>query len=90
MAWVITAPCESEKIAKCASVCPEQCIYTNDASNQYFINPFQCTNCGLCDLACPVAAIFAEEVVPEQWMHYIQKNRDFFINNQSPGKEVIK
>jgi ferredoxin len=78
MAWVITQPCVDDKIAFCASVCPENCIETSVDSNQYFINPYKCTDCGLCDLVCPVAAIFKEDDVPLQWRSSIQSNRQFF------------
>lgn len=79
MAWVITEPCVNEKIAKCKEICPEDCIETDDNSNQYFINPDKCTNCGLCDLSCPVGAIFEESTVPIQWKKYIEINKSYFM-----------
>jgi ferredoxin len=90
MPWVITSPCEGEKYAHCVLVCPEHAIETAPGARQYYINPLKCTDCGLCDLTCPVAAIFPAEVVPKQWRQSIEENRRFFElrTNLSSGKEV--
>src|SRR5690349_7971410 len=67
MAYVIAQPCIGVKDAACVSVCPVDCIHPSsgdagfDASEQLFIDPQLCTDCGLCIHECPVAAIFAEE-----------------------------
>lgn len=45
---------------------------------QLFIDPSECIFCGLCEDACPVAAIFSEDEVPVEWRHYIDKNAKFF------------
>lgn len=89
MAWVITEPCVGEKHARCVAVCPEDCILTTDTADQYFIDPVRCTNCGLCDMTCPVAAIFPEEVIPIQWRHYIEKNK-ILASQSALGREVNK
>ena len=79
MAWVITTACEGERLAKCTVACPEDAIQTAPDAKQYFIDPFKCTDCGLCDLTCPVAAIFPEYAVPKQWENSIEENRSFFL-----------
>ncbi|MGO4531780.1 ferredoxin family protein [Paenibacillus sp. 2TAF8] len=79
MSWVITATCEGEVLAKCIVACPEEAIQTSPGAKQYYINPSVCTDCGLCDLACPVAAIFPESAVPKQWRSSIEENRSFFL-----------
>lgn len=81
MAYVITEPCLKHKDSRCVNVCPENAIQTFDGSNQYFIDPDKCTDCGICDLACPVAAIFPEELVPPNWKHYIEINKHIFLKN---------
>ena len=43
-----------------------------------YINPEQCIDCGACEPECPVDAIFSEDLVPDNWTHYIQMNYDFF------------
>lgn len=48
------------------------------AKRQLFIHPDECIDCGACEPACPVEAIFAEEDVPEEWQKFIQINMDAF------------
>jgi NAD-dependent dihydropyrimidine dehydrogenase PreA subunit len=43
-----------------------------------YINPDECIDCGACEPACPVTAIFEESAVPEEWKKYIKINADFF------------
>jgi len=45
---------------------------------QLFVNPVECIGCWMCVSACPVSAIFEDEEVPEEWRHYIAKNKEFF------------
>lgn len=51
-----------------------------DDSDQYFIDPNECIDCGVCAEVCPVEAIFFEEDLPEQWASFLQKNREYFEN----------
>lgn len=78
MAYIICEPCINVKDASCVSVCPVDCIYSSDADDQYYINPDECIDCGACEPACPVTAIFADSDVPAKWKSYIQKNIDYF------------
>jgi ferredoxin len=39
-----------------------------------YIDPYVCTDCGACVVACPVEAIFADCDVPEKWQHFIELN----------------
>ncbi|MBT9259410.1 MAG: 4Fe-4S binding protein [Clostridiales bacterium] len=78
MIFVITEPCVGVKDASCVEVCPVNCIY--EGPDQYYINPDECIGCSLCVTVCPVEAIYDEDDVPEQWKHYIEKNRAFFQN----------
>ncbi|WP_139488739.1 4Fe-4S dicluster domain-containing protein [Brevibacillus dissolubilis] len=89
MAFVITQPCVNEKYARCVSVCPENAIETDEHANQYFINPDKCTECRLCDLTCPAAAIFPEDMVPKQWKHYIELNRAFFEAKKEAAGDIL-
>jgi len=43
-----------------------------------YINPDECIDCGACEPACPVTAIFEESAVPEEWTHFTKINADFF------------
>jgi ferredoxin len=73
MAFVITEPCVGTKTGDCVDVCPVDCIH--EASDQYYVDPEVCIDCGACEPACPVQAIFLETEVPSKWNSYIQKNR---------------
>lgn len=76
MAFVITSPCIGEKSADCVEVCPVDAIV--EGNDQYYIDPNLCIDCGACESACPVAAIFEESFVPEEDISFIRKNAAFF------------
>jgi ferredoxin len=73
MPYVITEPCVSTKDGACAEVCPTSSIHA--ASDQYYIDPDTCIDCGACEPECPVQAIFPETQVPSKWASYINTNR---------------
>lgn len=85
MAYVITSPCIDAKDASCTEVCPVDCIHPTpgepgyDETRQLHIDPDECIDCGACEPACPVTAIFQETEVPDEWKRYIKINADFFI-----------
>lgn len=72
MPHVITEPCIGTKDKACVDVCPVDCIYVFE--NQLAIHPDECIDCGACVPACPVAAIFPEEDVPENMFSFIALN----------------
>jgi ferredoxin len=78
MAYVICEPCVDVKDTACVDVCPVDCIHTVDGENQLYINPVECIDCGACEPACPVTAIFMVDEVPEQWKSYVELNEKFF------------
>jgi ferredoxin len=78
MAFVITQTCIDVKDASCVEVCPVDCIHSDDAANQYFIDPDECIDCGACVDPCPVDAIFPEDEVPADQARFITINRDYF------------
>ena len=43
-----------------------------------YIDPEVCIDCGACEPACPVQAIFPEDLVPEQWKHYTEMNAAWY------------
>jgi NAD-dependent dihydropyrimidine dehydrogenase PreA subunit len=75
MAYVVADPCLSTIDRACVEVCPVQCFY--EGGDQLIIHPAECVDCDACRPACPVAAIFPEAEVPEQWRHFTAKNADF-------------
>lgn len=84
MTYVITQPCIGVKDASCVDVCPVDCIHPSqneegfEAAEQLYINPDECIDCGACEPACPVTAIFEESAIPDEWKHFIKINADFF------------
>jgi NAD-dependent dihydropyrimidine dehydrogenase PreA subunit len=78
MTYVIAEPCIGTKDKSCVDVCPVDCIHGTDDDPQLYINPEECIDCGACEPACPVTAIFVDYDVPEQWKAYTELNADYF------------
>jgi len=84
MTYIIAEPCITVKDTACVDVCPVDCIHPRKDEEsfaeavQLYINPDECIDCGACEPACPVAAIFPEEEVPEKWKSFIQVNYDYW------------
>lgn len=82
MAYVIAAPCVADY--SCLEICPVDCISPGpkdsnfSSTEQLYIDPDVCVNCGACVNACPVDAIYEEDNLPEKWAHYTQVNRDYY------------
>lgn len=89
MPYVITQPCIGAREASCVEVCPVDCIHpTPDeagyaSTDQLYINPDECIECGACEPACPVSAIYEESIVPPEWKSYIRLNADFFCHSEA-------
>ena len=83
MAYVIAQPCVDVLDRGCGEECPVDCIYEGD--RMLYIHPDECVDCGACEPACPVEAIFYEDDVPDEWSEYTQTNIDFFEELGSPG-----
>ena len=89
MAFVITQPCIGCKDQSCLPVCPCDCIH--EGNDQFYIDPNHCIDCGLCEVECPVNAIFAEDEVPEVWTSFIQLNAEFYRQEKDerfPNKQT--
>ncbi len=78
MTYVICQPCVGVKDASCVDVCPVDCIHAQEEDEMYYIDPAECIDCGACEPACPVNAIFEEGAVPPEWKSYIAVNADYF------------
>jgi ferredoxin len=80
MAYVIAEPCIGNKDASCVEVCPVDCIHPApgepgfDEASQLYIDPTECIDCDACADACPVTAVFADDLLPEQWAAYRELN----------------
>ena len=82
MTYVIAAPCITD--FACVDVCPVDCIEPRpntsdfDETEQLYIDPERCVDCGACVGACPVSAIYKAELLPEKWRHYEEVNKRFY------------
>lgn len=76
MAYVITEACIDIKDKSCMAQCPVDCIY--EGGHALYINPEECIECGACEPACPVEAVFYEEELPEDKVGAIASNAAFF------------
>ena len=75
MTYVITDPCIGTKDRSCVDVCPVDCIHDEgDDDKILYIDPDECIDCGACEPACPVTAIFAEDDVPADQAAYKEIN----------------
>jgi NAD-dependent dihydropyrimidine dehydrogenase PreA subunit len=83
MTYVIAQPCVDVKDKACIDECPVDCIY--EGGRALYIHPDECVDCGACEPACPVEAIFYDEDVPSQWQPYTAANAEFFVDLGSPG-----
>jgi ferredoxin len=47
-----------------------------------FIDPEECIDCDACVEACPVDAIYPQDMVPHDWQKYIEINAAHFQEKQ--------
>ena len=84
MAYVITEPCIGTKDSACVDVCPVDCIHPRKDEAEFattemlYIDPEICIDCGACEPACPVQAIFPQDLVPDKWTKYIALNAEWY------------
>ena len=71
MAFVIAEPCIDVMDRACLRACPVACI-DGDAGRdrKLYIDPEACIDCGACEPACPVQAIYAAFDLPAPWGAY--------------------
>ncbi len=76
MTFVITQPCIDTMDQSCVEVCPVDCIHfeQDSADRMLYIDPDACIDCGACQPACPVQAIFPGPEVPDEMAPYTEIN----------------
>lgn len=73
MTYVITQACITVLDQSCVEVCPVDCIHYEEGVDQkLYIDPDECIDCGACEPACPVSAIYAEDDVPADQRVFIE------------------
>ncbi len=89
MAFVITQPCIDTTDQACVEVCPVDCIhFEQDADRMLYINPAECIDCGACQPACPVQAIFPEGDVPGEMQKFIGINAAWYGDRAAARAQV--
>jgi len=88
MAFVITQACIGTKASECEKACPVDAIHPREdeagfeESEQLYINPAVCIDCGACMAVCPVRAIYPDEDpvwgVPQPFRYFLEKNADHY------------
>ena len=89
MTYIIADPCIDVMDTACVEVCPVDCIhYEEGVDRKLYIDPDECIDCGACEPACPVTAIFAEEDIPEDQMPYLEIDAEWFSDKDAARKKV--
>ena len=89
MTYVITEPCIDVLDLSCVDVCPVDCIhYEKGVDRKLYIDPDECIDCGACEPACPVTAIFAEDDVPDGQKEYTEIDALWFKDKAAARAKV--
>ena len=83
MPTVVTKACIGVKDKACVEVCPMECFH--EGSDQLYIDPYTCIDCGCCIPMCPVNAIFLDSDMPVEMTSYIEKNAKVFTDQHQAG-----
>jgi NAD-dependent dihydropyrimidine dehydrogenase PreA subunit len=89
MTYVITEPCIDVLDKSCVEVCPVDCIHYDEGEDRMlYIDPNECIDCGACEPACPVTAIFAEDDVPDGMKDYTALNAQWYKDKAGARSKV--
>jgi ferredoxin len=87
--YVICEPCIDVMDKACVEVCPVDCIHYEEGKDRtLYIDPAECIDCGACEPACPVTAIFAEDDVPDNWKEYTEINATWFKDKDAARARI--
>jgi NAD-dependent dihydropyrimidine dehydrogenase PreA subunit len=88
MTYVITEACIDVKDQSCIEVCPVDCIYADDDDRICYVEPDECIDCGVCEGACPVQAIFPEQNLAQESIQFIEINAMWFKDKGAARQRV--
>ena len=74
MTYVVTENCIKCKYTDCVEVCPVDCFH--EGPNFLAIDPDECIDCTLCEPECPAEAIYSEDDLPNEMVHFLDLNAD--------------
>ncbi|MFE5699320.1 FAD-dependent oxidoreductase [Rhodococcus koreensis] len=89
MTFVISQGCCND--GSCIAVCPVQCIRPRPGdpdfttTEQLYIDPGTCIDCGACMDECPVEAVHSDWDLPEELSDYMAINAEYFVVNPLVG-----
>jgi NAD-dependent dihydropyrimidine dehydrogenase PreA subunit len=83
MTYVVTQACVDVKDRSCVDQCPVDCIY--EGERMMYIHPDECVDCGACEAACPVSAIFYSYDLTPESEPFLEINAQFFAGIGSPA-----
>lgn len=72
MTYVVTEACIACRYGECVTVCPQDAFH--GGPNFVVINPAACANCALCEMVCPVNAIYADVDLPPAQKEFKELN----------------
>jgi NAD-dependent dihydropyrimidine dehydrogenase PreA subunit len=91
MTYTITTPCIDVQDQACVEVCPVDCIHFDEGDDRMlYINPDECIDCGACEPACPVTAIFAEDDVPDDQSAFKEINVIWYTDKAAARAKVAE
>jgi ferredoxin len=74
MTYIVAEPCIDCKYTDCAAVCPVEAFH--ELPDKLLINPDTCIDCDACLPECPVEAIFSDMSIPEEYLSWLEINKD--------------
>jgi NAD-dependent dihydropyrimidine dehydrogenase PreA subunit len=83
MTYVITQACVDVKDRSCVVECPVDCIY--EGERMMYIHPDECIECGACEGACPVSAVYYSRDLTAETEPFLAINAQFFEEIGSPN-----
>jgi len=86
MTHIVSESCIRCKYTDCVDVCPVDCF--REGPNMLVIDPDECIDCAVCIPECPVNAIYAEEDVPADQLHFIKLNVE--LSRAAGWKSITK
>ena len=88
MPYVVTENCQECRFTDCVEVCPVDCFYADD--KMLYIHPDECLDCGACEPACPVQAIYAVDDLPAALTSWTEVNSAKTLGGDPDVKHITE